>query len=358
MVEAKGLGAGIEQASLSRRIVAGFLDVLVMVIWVPLASVLTGILVGWFYELANSPEIDVNGFELVISIMPIVGAVVLASYEPAWNARMGRTPGKAALGLWVATDDGRQVPLNTSFARGLMKVVSVLPFGLGYWNAKFDSRRKTWHDHFLGTAVTTSPPIEEPPIEDDVVTAPRSVPAAMVDPAHPLRRLAARSIDVILLICGAFVVLAVGETIGRAGTDLRTGGVLDAYSAAIVFIYGLFLIAVAFYEIGLVATRGQTIGKKFMGVRVIAIDGETPGWPTSALRWTFSIGLFLIPFIGPFIAGLVFLWVAWDRIGQGLHDKIAGTRVVSDEPGIKIEDARNAESRNVERMEALTLEEG
>jgi uncharacterized RDD family membrane protein YckC len=336
--EASGEPVVRDMAPLGRRVVAGTIDLLIMIAVVPIASLLTGVLVGWFYELARSPEIDVEGAALVISIAPIVAAVIVASYEPSWIARMGRTPGKAAMGMWVVTDDGTHVPLGVAFVRGLLKVVSVLPLGLGFWNAAFDSRRKTWHDLFLGTIVSTSAPVDRSMLEPT-----RSVPAEYMNPAHPFRRFGARVIDTFILLVGALLLLTFGHEIAKAGLDQQTGGIRDSYAAVVVLLYGVFLVAVALYEIALIGIRGQTIGKMAMGVRVVGVDGKVPGWRAAALRWACTIGVALIPYIGPFVVGLVFLWVAWDRNGQGLHDKIAGTRVVADEPGIRIVGARNPE---------------
>ena len=335
---------GYEAAPFGKRLAAGFIDLLVMAASVPVASVIAGVLVGWFYELARSPEIDVKGIDLVVSVAPIVAGVVLASYEPAWMARMGRTPGKAAMGLWVAMDDGGPVPLNVAFARGLLKILSVLPLGLGVWNAALDSRRKTWHDLFVGTVVTATHPVGE--LKESPT---RAVPPGFMHPAHPARRLVARAIDALLLLTAALVVLTAAQEIAAAGTDPETGGVRDIYSAAVGLIYGAFLVAVALYEIAFIALRGQTLGKMAMGVRIVGLDGGLPGWGAASLRWATTIGIVLIPYIGPFIAGFIFLWVAWDRNGQGLHDKLAGTRAVAEEPGIRIMGAPHLEAQNPEK---------
>ncbi|HEX6558082.1 MAG TPA: RDD family protein, partial [Longimicrobiales bacterium] len=67
--------------------------------------------------------------------------------------------------------------------------------------------------------------------------------------------------------------------------------------------------------------RGQTPGKRLVGVRVILLDGHPLGWWMSFERFggyaaSLSVGL------------LGFLQILWDRNRQGLHDKACETVVV------------------------------
>jgi uncharacterized RDD family membrane protein YckC len=79
------------------------------------------------------------------------------------------------------------------------------------------------------------------------------------------------------------------------------------------------------YEVSLIATRGQTLGKMAMGIKVVAReDGRNPGWGKAGLRW-------LLPTVAGFVlfgSLIVYLWVLWDPKRQGLHDKVAGTLVI------------------------------
>jgi uncharacterized RDD family membrane protein YckC len=69
-------------------------------------------------------------------------------------------------------------------------------------------------------------------------------------------------------------------------------------------------------------TRGQTLGKAVLGMRVYKVTGEPAGFGTMLLREV----------VGKSISGLVislgFLWIIWDREHQGWHDRIAGTLVL------------------------------
>jgi uncharacterized RDD family membrane protein YckC len=112
-----------------------------------------------------------------------------------------------------------------------------------------------------------------------------------------------------------------------------------------------FLLPPIVYTIGLIATRGRTIGEQAMGLRVVRVgdlvpvfEGDDPearptarpGWPASILRWlvigwvsivgaftnAFSGWLLLVPIV-------VLLWACWDDDGQGLHDKAANVVVLT-----------------------------
>ena len=86
----------------------------------------------------------------------------------------------------------------------------------------------------------------------------------------------------------------------------------------------LLLLPVHFvYFAGFWTWRGQTPGKMAVGVRIVDADGNSVGIGRSILRY---IG-YIVSFMMFFCFG--FLMIAWDGKKQGLHDKIAGTYVVS-----------------------------
>ncbi|MBK8599068.1 MAG: RDD family protein [Holophagales bacterium] len=70
------------------------------------------------------------------------------------------------------------------------------------------------------------------------------------------------------------------------------------------------------------ANRGATPGKKVMGLRIVREDGEEPlGWGTAFMR---LVGYM----VSGFILYIGFLMIAFNPDKQGLHDKIAKTRVL------------------------------
>ncbi len=80
-------------------------------------------------------------------------------------------------------------------------------------------------------------------------------------------------------------------------------------------------------------SRGQTPGKRLVGIRVMRVDGTASDW-----GWTFirellvKFGLFgLIDMVAFGLASLLDkFWAFWDKDRQTLHDKIMKTVVVDD----------------------------
>ena len=85
-----------------------------------------------------------------------------------------------------------------------------------------------------------------------------------------------------------------------------------------LFTYPLF---VAVYFLALHGWQGQTLGKMFMGLRVVRVDGGevTPG--LAFLRFI-GYGLSILPL------GLGLFWSIIDREKCAWHDHLAATRVV------------------------------
>lgn len=71
--------------------------------------------------------------------------------------------------------------------------------------------------------------------------------------------------------------------------------------------------------------RGQTPGKRMLGIRVLRLDGERIGWWAAFERFG--------GYAAGFVTGLMgFAQVIWDRNRQATHDKICETVVVRDTP--------------------------
>jgi len=65
---------------------------------------------------------------------------------------------------------------------------------------------------------------------------------------------------------------------------------------------------------------GQTVGMRFLGLRVVGTDGHLIGFGTALIRWLGLVLSFSVLFLGV-------IWVAFDPEKQGWHDKIARTYV-------------------------------
>ncbi len=77
----------------------------------------------------------------------------------------------------------------------------------------------------------------------------------------------------------------------------------------------------AIYCIVMWATKGTTIGGIICGLKVVRIDDRPLDWSVAIVR---ALGGFL----SLAVAGLGFVWVAFDDEKQSWHDKIAGTTIV------------------------------
>ncbi len=79
--------------------------------------------------------------------------VFYAAYYTWFHSRMGQTPGKMMKGLVVLTHHGRFVTPGTAFLRWLGYVVSIIPFGWGFWSMSGSPEGHSWHDRLTGTRV-------------------------------------------------------------------------------------------------------------------------------------------------------------------------------------------------------------
>lgn len=89
------------------------------------------------------------------------------------------------------------------------------------------------------------------------------------------------------------------------------------------------LVLVGVYQIGFVATRGQTPGKMAVSTRVVdAATYQLPSFTGATLRFVVPSAAAFIPVGGGLITMLVYAWLLWDPRRQGLHDKAANTVVI------------------------------
>ncbi|GGY72010.1 hypothetical protein GCM10011613_16170 [Cellvibrio zantedeschiae] len=79
----------------------------------------------------------------------------------------------------------------------------------------------------------------------------------------------------------------------------------------------------------LLATKGQTIGKKIIGIKIVDLNGDLPKIQTHLLkRYAVYFILGLIPTVGAFLSFLNILFI-FGKEKRCVHDYIAGTKVVN-----------------------------
>jgi uncharacterized RDD family membrane protein YckC len=132
-------------------------------------------------------------------------------------------------------------------------------------------------------------------------------------------RLLAYVTDVVVLAgivaLGGWIAVLIDTVFEQMGLDLNID-IATIYVFLIPWIFGLYF--VVFWSL-----TGRTIGKWFMGLKVISVDGNPP-----------TIGRSVIRFIGYGVSAIVFwlgyLWVLIDGDRQAWHDHMAKTWVVYD----------------------------
>ncbi len=110
----------------------------------------------------------------------------------------------------------------------------------------------------------------------------------------------------------------------RAGFWVRLGAtaldvILIGMLASLLGI--VFVPLFAIYCFTLWALKGTTIGGIVCGLKVVRIDDSDMDWKVALVRCLGS-------FLSLVVAGLGFIWVAFDEDRQSWHDKIAGTTIV------------------------------
>ena len=153
-----------------------------------------------------------------------------------------------------------------------------------------------------------------------------------VELAGPGGRLGARIIDALIMGAVIFILLiagiasAIGLTAGDSTvTDEESGAVIGAFVAFAI----VAVVIGVLYEVTMIATKGQTLGKMATRIKVVRADnGLVPGWGKAIGRWIIPAALGFIPFVGWILALLVYLSLTWDKARQGWHDKAVKTFVV------------------------------
>lgn len=98
---------------------------------------------------------------------------------------------------------------------------------------------------------------------------------------------------------------------------------------------GLGFVVLAVVNIVMLTTRGQSIGKRLMGIRIVTHpDGQKPGFVKAVLLRSFVNSLIgAVPCLGGLYA-LVDVCFIFQEDRRCIHDQIAGTQVVEGNPPV------------------------
>ena len=150
---------------------------------------------------------------------------------------------------------------------------------------------------------------------------PDDLPPAQL--ASPWARLAAVIIDglIYMAVIVVFAIIAAALTFSANQSD-------EEFPLAIILSASVAGIIVLIIQMVLLGTRGQTIGKIALNVRIVdSQTGEHPGWPRLVLLRAILNGILTsIPFLGGiyWIVDSLFIFRGDHRT---IHDLYSGTRV-------------------------------
>ena len=199
-----------------------------------------------------------------------------------------------------------------------------------------------WTNTAPAGAIAPSTPTPAPASTEDTGSRRRAFDIAPVTGKHAAPRSSPDSTPALWTRAAAFLVdaaavLALGLLFYGAGAvayglgDLRAAGGGSAFAGALAILASapaagiacaLLLFAVTSgYFVWFPGAESRTPGMALFGLRVLRTDGTPLGMSGAIQRW----GAFLL---AAAIFGIGLLWTAFSDVQRGLHDHLAGTRVV------------------------------
>jgi uncharacterized RDD family membrane protein YckC len=109
------------------------------------------------FMVAAVPVILLLGPEDPGSLGQAILQVAVIAYYVVLEGTSGQTVGKRALGIrLVDARRGGSIGLGRAFVRYLARILSSLPFFLGYFWMLWDRNKQTWHDKLSSSVVIRS----------------------------------------------------------------------------------------------------------------------------------------------------------------------------------------------------------
>lgn len=143
-------------------------------------------------------------------------------------------------------------------------------------------------------------------------------------------RLAAIVLDSVVLVGPLFLVFMLGMLGPEAGDALLNAEAgLGLFGMALWGLVGAILLAYLGTTLYLLATRGQSIGKRILNIQIVDhTTGRVPPlWRLLVLRYGIGWVIGMIPGISA-VYGLLDALFIFRQDSRCIHDHIAGTRVV------------------------------
>jgi uncharacterized RDD family membrane protein YckC len=173
-----------------------------------------------------------------------------------------------------------------------------------------------------------APPIDMSPVE-------RGRPDAL-PLASRSARLAATLVDGLLLgacVVPYLVVIAILVDWRNTAASLR-GLVVAPWGPLLSLLAVVLPLSLVVYQWYLIATSGQTLGKRWLGVRIVRLDGSAVGFVRGVMirNWVVRMLTLAAAFV-PYVGGTLWLldvMLIFREDHRCLHDQLAGTNVVLD----------------------------
>ena len=142
-------------------------------------------------------------------------------------------------------------------------------------------------------------------------------------------RLVAAIVDFTIVMVLVVLAVAVGESFGAESAGNAAG-----------------LALVAAYPIVAIGISGRTVGKRLCNLEVRSVAGSAPGWGRAVVRFVVTAAPFVVSTsigrsdapgwiadaVQVVLATAVYGPILIDATRRGLHDRVAGTRVVCTAP--------------------------
>ena len=191
---------------------------------------------------------------------------------------------------------------------------------------------------------TEFPPPEAPPFPDLNVPSNLqsdnpfvAVASATQTEAQPVlagrgRRLGAVLLDglIFVLVCLPGIVWLIpsfGQLSQDSGNHASYAETLTRIAAPLLLVM-IPLLALLVYQTWLLSVRGQSIGKRMLGIRIVRMNGGNPGFMHAVMLRSFVMQLLgAIPLVGP-ILGIIDPLLIFRADRRCLHDLLADTQVI------------------------------
>lgn len=141
-------------------------------------------------------------------------------------------------------------------------------------------------------------------------------------------RLGAVLIDGLLAVAAALPAGAVLGFTTYAGKSTLNRSEGEVMFYGLLALMGLMVLGFMIYQWYLIATTGQSLAKRWMGIKIVRLDGSPVGFVHGVILRSWVLGaLSNIPVLGA-IVGIVNPLMIFGEERRCLHDHIAGTRVI------------------------------